>query len=154
MAPLLTVPYILNSKWNSLFQGGCGGPPPEIFWLLGSQMMHSSAILGHCTPIPLPPPLQKIFLSRFALISRMVQMSSKKPERLKSLKKAEPCTFGWRFEMPNRPLQWPTFCLEKCLDNLNYSSIAPFTTIENEQSLLFFLYWTHCCLWDLNKYLF
>ncbi len=32
-------------------------PPPEIFWLLWSQMVHSSAILGHCTPIPLPSPL-------------------------------------------------------------------------------------------------
>ena len=44
-----------------LFKGGSGGPPPEIFWLLGSQMVHSSAILGQCTPIPLPPPLQKTF---------------------------------------------------------------------------------------------
>ncbi len=32
---------------------------PEIFWLLGSQMVHSNAILDHCTPINLPPPLQK-----------------------------------------------------------------------------------------------
>ena len=53
--------------------------------------MHSRVILGHCTPILLPPPPQKKFLIRFALISRMVQMSSKKPESLKSLKKAEPC---------------------------------------------------------------
>ncbi len=57
---------------------GVWGSSPRIFWILGLQMMHSSVILGHCTPIPLPPPPQKIFLIRFALISRMVQMSSKK----------------------------------------------------------------------------
>ena len=65
--------------------GGSGGPPPEIFWLLWSQIVHSSAILGHCTPIPLPPPLQKKFLFRFTLISRMVRRVGKKSEiRLKS----------------------------------------------------------------------
>ncbi len=75
----------MNPKWNILFQGGCGGPPPEIFWLPRSQMVHSGAILGHCTPIPVPPPLQKKILFRFTLISRMVLGVGKKSEiRLKS----------------------------------------------------------------------
>ena len=52
-----------NAKLNIRSQGGSGGPPPEFVRLLGSQMVHSSAILGHCTPIPLPlpPPLQIFF---------------------------------------------------------------------------------------------
>ena len=75
-------------KWTpnetSFFKGG-RGVLPRFFWLLGSQMVHSSAILGHCTPIPLPPPLQKNVLSRFTLISRMVLGVGKKSEiRLKS----------------------------------------------------------------------
>ena len=37
------------------------GSSPRNFWLLGSQMVHSSAIFGHCTPIPLPPRLQFFF---------------------------------------------------------------------------------------------
>ncbi len=40
---------------------GSGGPPPEILWLLGSQMVHSSAILSQCIPIPLPRPPQNLF---------------------------------------------------------------------------------------------
>ncbi len=63
-----------GSKW------GVWGCSPEIFWHLGSQMLHSSAILGHCTPIPLPPPLQINFLSRFTLIPRMVLGVGKKSE--------------------------------------------------------------------------
>ncbi len=38
-------------------------PPPETFWLVGSQMVHSSGILSHRTPIPLPSPLKNIFSS-------------------------------------------------------------------------------------------
>ncbi len=65
--------------------GGSGGSPPENVWSLGSQMVHSSGILGHCTPIPLPPPLQKNVLFRFTLISRMAQGVGKNSEiRLKS----------------------------------------------------------------------
>ncbi len=82
--------FLIETKRKHGLLWGVRGPPPEIFWILGSQMMHSSVILGHCTAIPLPPPPQKYFLIRFELISRMVQMSSKKPESLKSLKKAEP----------------------------------------------------------------
>ena len=54
-----------------------GGPPPECSWLLGSQMAHSSAILGHCTPIPAP---LKKNLFTFTLISRMVLGVGKKSE--------------------------------------------------------------------------
>ncbi len=72
---------LLNEpQMKTLFQGGSGGAPPENLWLLGSQMVHSSAILGHCTPIPLPPPLQKKILFRFTLISRMVLGVGKKSE--------------------------------------------------------------------------
>ena len=39
--------------------GVWGPPPPEVLWLMGSEMVHYSAILGHCTPIPPPPPLQR-----------------------------------------------------------------------------------------------
>ncbi len=42
--------------------GGFGGPPPENFWIRGPQMVHSNAILGHFTPIPIPPPPKKISL--------------------------------------------------------------------------------------------
>ncbi len=64
---------------------GCGGPPPENFWIRGPQMVHSNAFLGHCTPIPIPPPLIKKILFRFTLISRMVLGGGKKSEiRLKS----------------------------------------------------------------------
>ncbi len=71
--------------------GGSGGPPPEIFWLLGLQMVHSSAILSQCTPIPLPPPVKKNVLFRFTLISRMVLGVGKRSEiRLKS-ENFDPC---------------------------------------------------------------
>ncbi len=47
---------LLNKpQFKHPLSGGYGGPPPEIFWLLGLQMVHSSAILDHCTPIPLLP---------------------------------------------------------------------------------------------------
>ncbi len=42
--------------------GGFGGPPPGNFWIRGPQMVHSNAILGHFTPIPIPPPPKKISL--------------------------------------------------------------------------------------------
>ncbi len=72
--------YKMNPKGNTLFQGGSEGLPPEFFWLLQSQIVHSSVILGHCTPIPLPPPLQKKFLFTFTLIARMVLGVGKKSE--------------------------------------------------------------------------
>ncbi len=73
---------------------GVWGSSPRSFWLLASQMVHSSAILGHCTPIPLSPPLQKIFLFRFTLISRIVLGVRKKSEiRLKS-ENYYPCLAG------------------------------------------------------------
>ncbi len=79
----------LGSVWTCLLsqpqRKHPGGAPSEFFCLLGSQMMHSSAILGHCAPIPLPPPLQINFLSRFTLTPRMVLGVGKKSEiRLKS----------------------------------------------------------------------
>ncbi len=61
-----------NAELGSVCTRGSGGPPPEFFWLLGLQLVHSGAILGHCTLIPLPRPLQKKILFRFTLISRMV----------------------------------------------------------------------------------
>ena len=35
--------------------GGSGGAPADIFWLLGLPVVHSSDILGHCTPIAISP---------------------------------------------------------------------------------------------------
>ena len=53
--------------------------------------MSSSAILGQCTPIPLTPPLQKNYLFRFTLISRIFPGVGKKSEiRLKS-ENFDPC---------------------------------------------------------------
>ena len=42
----------LNNTYS--YRGVWG--PPEKFWLQRSQFVHSSAILGHCTPIPQPYP--------------------------------------------------------------------------------------------------
>ncbi len=47
--------------------------PPENFWSLGPQVVHSNAFLGHLTPTP-----PKKFLFRFTLISRMVLGVGKK----------------------------------------------------------------------------
>ncbi len=45
---------------TSAYRGSGGPPPPEKFWLQGSQFVHSSAILGHSTLIP-PPYSLKMF---------------------------------------------------------------------------------------------
>ncbi len=87
LSSVCTIACLLNEPQmhDLLLQGGLGDPPPEIFWLLGSKIVTSSAILGHCTQIALPPPLQTNFLLRFTLISRMVPGVWKRSEiRLKS----------------------------------------------------------------------
>ncbi len=52
-------------KWapngTSSFKGSLGVLIRKCFGFWGSQMVHSSAVLGYCTPIPLPPPLQNDF---------------------------------------------------------------------------------------------
>ncbi len=70
---------------------GVWGPHPEMFWLLGSEMVHSSAILYSNTPTP---PLQKFVLSRFTLISRMVLVLEKSLKSDLSLRILIPVTMS------------------------------------------------------------
>ncbi len=63
-------------------------------------MVRSSAILARCTPIPLPPPLQKGFqgfLFRFTLISRMVLGVGKKSEIRPKSENFDPCKKSHNF---------------------------------------------------------
>ena len=71
--------------------GGPGNFLQKFFGFWGRKWCISSAILGHCAPIPLPPPLQKNFLSRFTMISRMVLEVGKKSEIRLKTENFDPC---------------------------------------------------------------
>ncbi len=117
----------MNPKLNLLFQGGLGGPPPEIFGFWGRKWCISVPFWVTVFQYPYPP-LQKKILFRYTLISRMVLGDGKKsenfdpcPERVWFLQwfRQEEC------RMSKIALNWPNF-------QRSAPIIVPMTQIEHK----------------------
>ncbi len=98
--------FLNGPQMKDPLSGESGGPPPEICWLLQSQLVHSSAIFGSLySNSPTPSP-SKNFLFRFTLISRMVLGVWKKSEiRLKS-ENFDPCWVSILWKIASQKSLW------------------------------------------------